>query len=84
MQTSFKIKVGDRDYTVYRASLMDNIVYYALFTENGERSSIKIDQTRGYWGVPSLVRPPVSQHLPEIIAAVQENEKSSVQALRIP
>jgi hypothetical protein len=83
MFSSFKKRIGDKEYTFYRTRVSEDIVYFALFENAGSRDSIKISKdTFGQWKLTSFSAKNIDNK-EEFIEAVTLKESQCNQTISV-
>lgn len=76
MLNTFKSKIGETEYSFYRTTnLKDEIVYFIMYTSEGQRNSIKVTKDGGECCfIPSEIQRERRKDMDDLIYLVKRNE----------
>lgn len=77
MTAIFKTWLEGKEYVFHRTVLNNEVVYFVLFTLDGERTSLQVSNKRtGNWEVQHALKGLNTYHVNELVYAIAEKEKN--------
>ncbi len=78
MAESFKKNFNGIEYAFYRTTILDDITYYIMFDEKGERTSVRVAKINGEWRLPDSVPQHILASKNDLIKSIVDNEMPKV------
>ena len=78
MAESFKKNFNGIEYAFYRTTILDDITYYIMFDEKGERTSVRVARVNGEWKIPESSPQHIRSNKPDLLKSIVENEMPKV------